>query len=324
MPTTRRAALVATLAAFHATPEIAFAQAYPGKPIRVVVPWVAGVPGDVAVRALAERMNEDLKQPLVVDNKTGATGTVAIPEVLRQAADGYTLYNINSASLIGPLLYPSADIDFFRDFSPVGAIATSASILVTSPSLPYTKVADIVAAAKEKPDVLTYASAGSGSPPHMNAEQFKHEMNVRIKHVPYAQVSQLVLDLAAGRVDMAFLGAPLAIPQIKGGRFRGLAINTQKRAPLLPDVPTLAELGINNVDIRGFDGFLVKKGTPAAVIKRLSDSMQRGLTVPSVRETLEKSGLEVLSMPSDDFGRYLLAESQRLQALGRRVGVRVE
>jgi tripartite-type tricarboxylate transporter receptor subunit TctC len=269
-------------------------------------------------------MADELKQGFIVDNKSGATGTVAIPEVLRQPADGYTIYAMNSASLLGPVLYPSANIDFIRDFVPVGTIDTSASILVTSPSKPFNKISDIVEAAKAKPDSLTYASAGAGSPPHVVAEQFKIVTGTQIRHIPYQQINQLLADLTTGTVDIAFMGAPVSIPQIQGGRLKGLGINTKQRSKLLPDVPTFEEAGLKGMDIRAFDGFLVKKGTPQEVIKTLSESMHHALKQESVRQALEKSGLEVLDMQTDEFDRYLKRESDRLQTLGRQIGVRAE
>ncbi len=325
MKITRRQIVVGSLAGLGLvqTSQVLAQSQYPTKPVRVIVPWVAGVPSDVATRTVVERMAEDLKQPFVVDNRTGATGTVAIPEFLRQPADGYTIFSLNSATLLGPVLYPNANIDFMRDFVPIGSIDTSASVLVTSASHPSIKsMADLVDAAKKQPDGITYASAGNGSPPHVVAEQFNQKTGVKLKHIPYAQVSQLVVDLVSGRVDVAFLGAPLSIPQVKGERLRALAINTVARSSHLPTVATFQELGIQGMDIRAFDGLLVRRGTPQDVIDRLSDSLQKALRNPAVQDTLQKAGLELLVMKGPEFSAHMQAESQRLTTLARQIGVR--
>jgi tripartite-type tricarboxylate transporter receptor subunit TctC len=323
MGTSRRNFLA--IAAISGTALSTLAQeAFPVKPIRWVVPWVAGTPGDFVARIVGEQMAKDLGQPIVIENKAGATGTAAIPEVLRQPADGYTLYYLGAASLLGPMLYPNANIDFASQFSAVGGLDTVASVVVVGNNKPYENLADLIAAAKAKGEAMTYASAGNGSPPHLVAEMFKQSTGVKISHIPYAQVGQAMTDVISGRVDLMFLGAPLAIQQVNGGKMRALAVTSAKRMSQLPNVPTVDEAGIKGFAFVSFDGILVRRGTPDVVIQRLSDSLQKALASAQVRDAFAKSGLDVLQMNSSQFSAFMNAESSRFLAAAKAAGIRID
>ncbi|MBN8751805.1 MULTISPECIES: Bug family tripartite tricarboxylate transporter substrate binding protein [Variovorax] len=322
MKMNRRQAMAITGAALTAGSLPSFAQdSYPKKAIRIVLPWVAGTPGDTALRAVVERMSVDLKQPIYIDNKSGATGTAAMPEVLRAPADGYTLFHMNSSSLVAPLLYPAANIDYVRDFVGIGPFSSIFSVLATSTAQPFKTVPELVAAAKAKPGALTYASAGNGSPPHLVGELFKQAAGVDILHVPYAQVSQALADLTTGRVDMMFMGAPLAVPQVTGGRLRAVAVTSAQRLPWIPEIPTFVEAGYKDVVFRQFDGLLARKGTPQGVVGILGASLQKALATPMVQEVFHKNSIEVFSQSSQDFEKYLAVESVRWLSFGKRIGI---
>lgn len=323
MMTSRRDFLAA--AAISGTVFSSLAQeAFPVKPIRWFVPWVAGTPGDFVARIVGEQMAKDLGQPIVIENKAGATGTAVIPEVLRQPADGYTLYYLGAASLLGPMLYPNANIDFAKQFSAVGGLDTVASVVVVGNEKPYESLADLVAAARSKGESMTYASAGNGSPPHLVTEMFKQATGIKLSHIPYAQVGQAMTDVISGRVDLMFLGAPLAIQQVNGGRMRALAVTSAKRMTQLPNVPTVDEAGTKGFSFVSFDGILVRRGTPEPVIRRLSDSLQTALSSTQVRDAFAKGGLEVMQMNPSQFFAYMNAESSRFLAAAKAAGIRID
>lgn len=297
---------------------LSFAQdRYPTKPIRMLVPWTAGTPADIAARTVADGLGAGLGQAVYVDNKNGAAGTVAVPEALRASADGYTIYVLASASLVSPVLYPASDINFVKQFDAVGQLEWSYNVLCVSPDKSYKTVADLVSAIRANPGKISYASGGNGTPPHLAGEMLNIEANLKTIHVPYAQMGQAATDVMTGLADFIFMGAAGSVPLIKGGRLRPLAVSASKRVAALPDVPTMAESGFPNFVIRPFDGLLVKKGTPPDIVNRINVQLNKVLSTSAVQERFAGIGMEVAPTTPQDFARLVESESARWIGLAR-------
>ncbi len=307
-----------------AFPVWAAAQTFPGKPIRMIVPWPPGTPADVTGRVVAERMSAGLGQPIVVENKPGAAGTIGMAEALRQPADGYTLYMLSSASLVAPMLFPSQSIDFSKSLQPVGMMVWSYNILVVPTNSALKDPKDIVQTAKAKPDSLSFASGGNGTPAHLAGELFKQQTGTATAHVPYNQFSMAIGDLIADRTNFMFLTASAAIPQIQGGKLRPLAVTGTRRLPVLKDVPTMAEQGFGDFVLRSFDGMTVKAGTPKPIVERLNSELNKALNSPEVRERLMPLALEVDAMTPGSFGQAIESESEKWLRIGRAAQIKAD
>ena len=323
MPSINRRQFCALIAGAAALPR-AFAQtSYPTKPIRMVVPWSVGTPADLVGRVVAERMSAVLNQSVYVENRNGVSGTVAIPEVMRWPADGHTLYMLASTSLVAPVLYPGLSVDFLRDFDAVGQVDWSYNILCVGPSSPYRSVGEIVEAARRSPGTLTYASGGNGTPPHLAGEMLAIAATTKLNHIPYVQMGQAAGDVMTGLVDLIFMGAAGALPLVRDGRLRPLAITGPVRASALPDVPTMIESGYSDFVIRPFDGLLVKKGVSADVMGTLSRALNESLQQPVVRQRLDTIGMEPAASSPEAFSALLQKESARWVELAKRAQLKV-
>lgn len=301
----------------------AMAQTYPNKAIRMVVPWPPGTPADVSGRIVAEKMSAALGQPIVVDNKPGAAGTIGMADALRQPADGHTLYLLSSASLVAPLLFPAQSIQFSQ-LEPVGHMAWSYNVLVTPVTSGLKGPADIVQTAKAKPGTLSFASGGNGTPAHLAGELFKQQTGTVTTHVPYNQFGLAIGDLIADRTNFMFLTASAAIPQIQGGKLKAMAVTGAKRLPALKEVPTMAEQGFGDFVLRSFDGMMVKAGTPKEVVERLNTELNKVLNLPEVRDRLGALALETEPMNSSQFGGVIAAETEKWQRIGRAAQIKAD
>jgi tripartite-type tricarboxylate transporter receptor subunit TctC len=301
----------------------AMAQNYPSKAIRMVVPWPPGTPADVSGRIVAEKMSAALGQPIVVDNKPGAAGTIGMADALRQPADGHTLYLLSSASLVAPLLFPAQSIQFSQ-LEPVGHMAWSYNVLVTPVTSALKGPADIVQTAKAKPGTLSFASGGNGTPAHLAGELFKQQTGTVTTHVPYNQFGMAIGDLIADRTNFMFLTASAAIPQIQGGKLKAMAVTGAKRLPALKDVPTMAEQGFGDFVLRSFDGMMVKVGTPKEVVERLNTELNKALNLPEVRDRLGALALETEPMNSGQFGTVIATETEKWQRIGRAAQIKAD
>ena len=307
-----------------ALPLWAMAQTFPGKPVRMIVPWPPGTPADVSGRILAERLAAGLGQPVVVENKPGAAGTIGMSEVLRQPADGHTLYMLSSASLVAPMLFPGQSIDFGKSLQPVGMVAWSYNVLVVPTASALKETRDIVQASRTKPDSLNFASGGNGTPAHLAGELFKQQTGISTSHVPYNQFSMAIGDLLADRANFMFLTASAAIPQIQGGKLRPLAVTGARRLPALADVPTMAEQGFGEFVLRSFDGMTVKAGTPQSIVDRLNAELNKALSSAEVRERLRPLALEAEAMTPAAFGQTIEAESDKWMRIGRAAKIKAD
>ncbi len=281
---------VACLAAWCFTAP-AMAQDYPGRPVRMVVPWPAGGLVDVAARQVATRLQAALGQPVVVDNRAGAGGVTGADLVAKAPADGHTLLLTTSGLTINAAMRTRMPFDAVKDLEPVAAVAYAPSVLVVQAGSTLRSVQELVAFAKSRPGSLSYASAGVGSPAHLSAELFKSQLGLFAVHIPYNGAPAAMNDQIAGRVDFQFANSAVALPQIKAGRVRALAVTSAKRLPGLPDVPTLAESAAPNFEADQWVGLLVPRGTPPAVVERLAGEVNKALAAEDLRAAFAAAGM---------------------------------
>ena len=279
----------------HATGP-AFAQAYPDRPIRLVVPFPAGGGGDAIARPLAQRLSEQLGQQVVIENKGGANGNIGAEDVARAAPDGYTLLFANSSLMISVNLYKKLPFDVLADFAPVGLASVSASVLVVHPSVNANTPQELVELAKSKPGKLNFGSAGRGSTMHLAGELFKTMTGADMVHVPYKGAGPVISDLIGGHVEVVFVNIPPVLSNIQAGKVRALAVTTKARSAVLPDVPTLDESGLPGYESTTWYGVLAPAGTPQPIIQRLNEELAKAVNTPDLQAQLRALGSE----PSPD------------------------
>ncbi|WP_406623917.1 Bug family tripartite tricarboxylate transporter substrate binding protein [Acidovorax sp. SDU_ACID1] len=308
---TRRAAWAA-ISGVALIPGMAFAQqapaAWPQKPIRLVVGFSAGGATDVVARIIAPKLGEQLGQPVVVDNRAGANGNVGAEIVARAPADGYTLYVFTIGNTINASLYAKLGYDPAKDFEPIGLIAKITNVLVVNPNLPIKSLDDYVRYAKVSKDGITFASSGSGSSIHLSGEMFKMRSGLNMLHVPYRGSAPAVTDLLGGQVDSMFDNIPSALPHVRAGKLRAIAVTSARRSTLLPDVPTLGELGYPNFDVQGWFSLVAPKGTPRAVVDQLNAALNKALASADVRQRLEENAATPESSTPEQLQALTLSE----------------
>lgn len=260
---------------------------WPNKPIKVIVGYSAGGATDVLTRLVAVNMGTTLGQPFIVENRPGANSNVGAELVAHAPADGYTLYAFSIANTINMSLYPKLGYDSIKDFEPIGMIAKIPNILVVNPSLPIKTVADYVRYAKDAKDGVTFASSGSGSSIHLSGEMFKMQTKIQMLHIPYKGSAPAVTDLLGGQVDSMFDNAPSALPHIKTGKLRPIAVTSAQRSAFLPDVPTIAESGYPGFDVQSWFALAAPAGTPRPIVDQLNAALNKALMAPEVRQRLQ-------------------------------------
>ena len=298
--------------------------AYPDKPIRVVVPTSAGTPIDLVTRIVTTRMSKDLGQAIIVDNKVGASGTVGGQDVLRSPADGYTLMTVFMPMSVAPSILKSVPFDLRKDFTSVGQTVWSYNVLVTNLSVPARTPAELIALLKAQPGKLSYPSGGLGTPAHVAGELFKIESEVFALHVPYNQFGQAITDLVGGTHQFMFAASAAVVPFIESNRLRALAVTGTKRIPALPQVPTLLELGFKNLVIRDWQGLMVRNGTPADIVARLSASVTVALADPAVQQSLANLGVDPAGGSAAELSALIDSEIKRWADVAKRQGLKAE
>ena len=298
-------ACFAVIVLLLAVGRLSSAQEYPAKAVRIIVPFAAGGPNDLSVRPVAQKLYEFLGQPFIIDYRTGANGIIGSELVARSAPDGYTLLVISSSFTINASTYAKLPFDPIRDFAAVSSLATSDIIFVVNPTVPVKSVSQFVALAKSRPGKLNYSSSGNGGSLHLAAELFKLTAGLDMVHVPYKGAALALTDVIGGHVDSMFISAPGAIPQIKAGKVRVLAVASPRRAQALTDTPTFAEAGFPDVQVDTRYGILAPAATSAAIVARLQAAIARALAVPEVRETYIALGLDPAASSSQDYAVYL-------------------
>ena len=304
----------------------AYGGEWPDHPIRFVVAFTAGGPSDLIARTIAEKLSQRLGQPVIVDNRPGAGGNVAAESVAKAPPDGYTLLLGNISILAANAsLYRHLSYDPAKDFTPIVLVAVEPNVLVVHPDLPVHSVAELVALAKSKPGKLDFASSGNGAPSHLSGELFKAMTHVDLVHVAYRGAIPALTDLIAGQgAQLMFASSASALPFIRSGKLRALAVTTLVRSPLLPELPTLAESGLVGYESTTWHGVVAPAGTPGAIIDRLNIEVGAILTLPDVRRTLSTLGVDTLGGTPAEFAAYIRAEIPKWAEIVRISGAHVE
>ncbi len=302
----------------------AYAQSYPVKPVRIVVPFPPGGTSDILARTLGQKLAEEWGQQVVVDNRPGAGANIGAENVARSAADGYSLLILSTAHTINPSLYKKLAYDPVKDFAPVTMLVATSQVLVVHKSVPVSTLKEFIAFAKKHPGELLYSSAGSGSQPHLSAELFKTMTGINYVHVPYKGAPPAMVDLLAGHVALTFATAPSAVPYVKSGQLRALGVSTAKRIAALPDVPTIAEAGVPGYEATGWNGLVAPAGTPAPIIEKLNGAFVKVLRTPAVASYLSGQGADPDPGTAAEFAAYIKAEIAKWAKVVQDSGARVD
>jgi tripartite-type tricarboxylate transporter receptor subunit TctC len=302
----------------------ALAQPFPSKPIRIIVPFTPGSATDTMARPVADKLSSAFGQPVLIENRPGAGGTIGIAALAKSPADGYTLAVVSTGHVVNPVLYANLPYDTLKDFSGVAPLAGQPSVLVVSPALGIRSVKDLVAMAKEKPGQLNYATAGVGSAAHISAEKFRMAAGIEAVHVPLKGSPESVTETMGGRTHYTWTPLTTAVGQIRGGQLLALAVSTGKRSAALPDVPTIAEAGFPRGEFNFWVGMLAPAGTPRDVLNRLNSEIQKALAAPDMQERLAKLGAEPMSMSPSEFDSFLREEYSVLGEVMRASGVKAQ
>lgn len=298
---------------------------YPNKPIRLIVPFVAGGGGDILARLVMNRVATDLGQPIVFENLAGAGGNVGSLAGARAANDGYTLlYGTNGTLAINQTLYKKPGFDPLVDFQPVGQLTRIAAMVVVRPGLPVSTMADLVKLLKANPGKYTFASAGNGTTSHLAGEILKASTGAAVVHIPYRGGAPAMTDVVGGQVDLMIDVMPNTVPQVKGGRLRGLAVTTATRVSTWPDMPTVAESGVKDFDVSAWDAIVAPAGTPPAVVNRLNAAIRAALADPELRRQLLDRGSEVAPGTPQALGSFIKTEIDRWGQAVKRSGAQVD
>ncbi len=304
-------------------PLLAAAQAYPAKPVRVVVPLAAGGTGDTLARAVAEEMAKILGQPFIVENRPGSGGIIGTEQVAKSPADGYTLLSVSPSHVINPVLRGKT-YDPLRDFEPITVIANTHQLIVGHPAVPASTVKELVVYAKRHPGKLNYGSAGSGSATHLNMELFKSMTGTFIVHIPYRGSTQSRQDLLAGEVQLSVDGLLPTLPHIRVGKLKAFGLTSSRRSKVAPEIPTLAEAGVTGYASDTWYALAAPAGTPQGVIAALHGAAVKAINTPPVRDRLEKQGAELVGGTPADFRKLLETELALWTRVVKDTGAKVD
>lgn len=299
------------------------AQTYPSRPVRVVIPLGTGGTTDVPGRIVAQRLSEALGQQFIVENKTGAGGTIGADFVAKSKPDGYTLLLTATPHVITANLYKNLPYNALADFAPVIRVASGPYVLTVHPSLGVNSVHELIALAKAQPGKIDYASSGNGSAQHLVGAMFAHMAGIQLSHVPYKGSSQAQQDVVAGIVKVGFFGTPIVIPHMKSGRLKALAVSTAQRSSHMPDTPTIAESGVPGFEALVWVGLLAPAGTPPEIVTKLNSEITKLLRAPDVRKLLASSGVDPTPTTPAEFGAYLRSEYDKWGKVVRDSGAQI-
>ncbi len=289
----------------------AWGQAWPSKPIRMVVAFPPGGPTDIVSRVIAQRLSEQLGQQVIIDNKPGAGGNIAAELIANAPADGYTLFYNTSAVVIGPALYSKVNYDTLKDFAPVALTASVPMVLAVNPNLPARSVKEFLDLARSKPGQLNYSSSGTGTITHLASAMLSTQTGIQTQHVPYKGSAPGLVDLASGQTQFMIDTINTVLPYVRDGRLRGLAVSSMKRSSVLPDLPTLHESGLSGFDASAWQGIVAPAATPSDIVQRLNAEVNKALVHPEVRAKLAAQGADVLGGTSAEYAAHLRSELPR-------------
>jgi len=286
----------------------ALAQGYPAKPVKVVVPYPPGGPTDIVARVVSQKLSEQTGQQFVVENRAGAGGNIGAEAVARAGADGYTLLVATTAHAINPSLFKQLGYDLQKDFAPVSQLTGGPLVIVANPSLPAKNVKELIALAKSKPGRLNYASSGNGQSTHLSAELFSSMAGIKMNHVPYKGSAPALTDVIGGQADLMFDTMLSAMPQVKTGKLRALAVTSAARSPAAPELPTVAESGLPGYEAIAWNGLLAPAGTPKDVVAKLNAEVKKALEVPEVKERFAAQGFGAAWSPPEQYAAFIQSE----------------
>lgn len=318
-------ALLCALAALHAaaqTPATSSGQGYPVKPVRIVIPFVAGGPTDTQARWAAQQLNAALGQTFIADNRPGAGGVTGTDAVAKSAPDGYTLLAGNPGPLtIAPTVRAQLPYDTLRDLAPVVLIAKSASCICVHPSLPIRGLKDFVALARSRPGTINYGTPGVGTVGHLSLESFATQAGVKLNHVPYKGAAQFTVDVLAGNIELAQIQFAGSAPLVKQGKLRAVGVTSRARTPLMPEIPTIAEQGLKGFESYNWNGLLAPAATPGAVIARIHEVIAKALKTPEARDLFIGQGHEVSGLNPDEYAAFIKAETLKWAQVAQKAGI---
>jgi tripartite-type tricarboxylate transporter receptor subunit TctC len=323
LPRRRFLHLAAGAAALPAVSRMAWAQAYPTRPVRIIVGFAPGGTADIVARLIAQWLSERLGQPFVVENRTGAATNIATEAVVRAPADGYTLLFVTTSNAINATLYEKLNFNFMRDIAPVAGVTRVPNVFVVNPSVPATTVPEFIAYAKANAGKLSMASGGIGSTGHVSGELFKMMTGLNIEHVPYRGGAPALTDLLAGQVQVYFSPMPAAIEYIRAGKLRALAVTTAARSEALAEIPTLGEF-VPGYEASAWQGIGAPKNTSAEIVEKLNKEVYAGLADPKLKARLADLGGTVLALSPADFGKLIADETDKWGSVIRAANIKAE
>lgn len=298
------------------------AQTYPTGPLRIISPYPPGGGTDILARTIGQKLNERFSQPVVVDNRAGANGTVGAAYVAKAAADGHTMLIVPAGYAANPALYKSLPYDQARDLAPVSHLASGPLVLVVHPALPVRSVKDLIALAKSRPGEINVGSAGNGSLPHLCAELFNAAAKVKLTHIPYKGSGTAIIDVMSGQVPVYFMNVLQSLPLIKTGKLRALGVTSPQRTAIAPELPAIAEAGLPGFDMTNWYGMLVPAATPRDVINKLQQEVARVLNLPELKERLAGEGMTVVGSTPEQFAAFLGRESAKYNRIIQAAGIK--
>lgn len=305
-------------------PSISWGQQYPSKPIKIVVGFAAGGAPDIIARIIGKKLSDSVGQPVVIENKAGASGNIAAQAVVASEPDGHTLLMATVSVAISPSYQPNLAFSPARDFTPVGMVASVPLILIVKPELGVNNLQELIALAKAKPGQLNYASVGPGSPQHLSGELFQYLGSVKMAHIPYKGGGPATQSVLAGETDLFFAGMPPAMPFVRSGKVKALAVTSAKRSSAAPEVPTVQQAGMQGFEADNWHALYAARGTPTPIVDKLNLELQRILSAPDVKEQLLNQGAEAwLSTPLET-RNYLVAEIDKWSKVVKAAGLKAE
>ena len=320
----RRALVCALLGTALLTSGAHAADAWPTKPVTLVVPFAAGGTTDIVSRSVGQKLGEALHQTVIIDNRPGAGGTLGAASAARAAPDGYTLFMATIAHTMAPGIYKSLPYDFIRDFDAIGMVALTPNVLIVNPALPVKSVQELIAYIKAHPGKVNYGSAGIGSTEHLSGEMFRSTIGADMAHVPYKGGAPMMTDLMAGQIQMAIETSPSASPHVRSGKVRALAVTTSTRSSAYPGVPTLDESGLKGFEVTTWYAIMMPKGTPAAVEQRVRTELAKVLKLPDIQKRFEEQGVTAGDMTEAQLQAFIRAETTKWIKVAKDSGASAE
>ena len=299
-------------------------EAWPGKPIRFILPFPPGGGTDILGRLIAERLTANLGQPVVTENRGGAGGNLGAAAAAKSAPDGYTIVLVAPSLAISPSMYSKLNYDPVKDFAPVSLVATVPNVMVTNPAVPANTLADFIRLAKTKPGEMNFGSGGSGTSNHLAGELFNIVAGVKLVHVPYKGVNLAMNDVLSGRIQLVVIGIPATVPNIKAGKLRALALVAPQRSPVLPDVPTATEAGLPNFEVTTWYGILAPAGTPPPIVARLNAALVKIMHAPELKERLDALATDPVTSTPEEFAGLIRSEIVKWREVVRQAGLKAD